>query len=215
MNVNVRTDTSAAPTSDTRRKKIVFAALGALVVAGAAVALFLPDQKPALSIPDRVCAEAVPSTHVKALLPEKGEAFEEERAYNFFTGATPKGLGKCELSGGGRTLGISYSRIQEREYDREWVRGLASKPGHHPITWGAAGGFVTRNNAALFVDCPNPKRMNLMEVSVGIGGGPETEDPAIMAELSALAADIARAVTRDIELCKGAEDLPENDPTLD
>ncbi|MER7313818.1 MULTISPECIES: hypothetical protein [Streptomyces] len=212
--MNVRTDTSAAPTHGTRRKKIALAALGALVVAGAAVALFLPDREPALSIPDRVCAEAVPSTHVKALLPKKGEAFEEERAYNFFTGATPKGLGKCDLSGGGRIFEISYSRIQEREYDREWVRGLASKPGHHPITWGAAGGYVTRNNAALFVDCPNPKRMNLMGISVGIGGGPETEDPATMAELSALAADIARAVTRDIELCKGAEDLPDGNPTI-
>lgn len=215
MNVNVRTDTSAAPTSGTRRKKITFAALGTLVVAGAAVALFLPDRKPALSIPDRVCAEAVPSTHVKALLPEKGEPFEEERAVNFTPDAS-RGLGMCDLSGGGRVFEIRYSRLQDPEYNREWVRRDASKPGNIPLSLGPAGGYVeSYSRVELFVDCPYAKgRTDLLEVSVGIGGVPETVDTTRQAALAGLAADVARVIARQVEHCEGAADLPDGAPAI-
>ncbi|MFF8915644.1 hypothetical protein ACF08M_20540 [Streptomyces sp. NPDC015032] len=208
----MRNDATAMPSGGNKRRKIVFAALGAVVVAGVGIALFLPDQKPALSVPDRVCAEAVPSTHVKALLPEKGETFEEKRAVNFMPDVS-KGLGMCDLSGGGRTLGVRYSRLQDPKYNREWVQRNASKPGNTPISLGPAGGYINRYSAALFVDCPYAKgRTDLLSVSVGIGGVPETEDRAMMAELSALAADVARVVARDVERCEGAADLPDGDP---
>lgn len=213
--MNVRTDTSAAPTRGTRRKKIALAALGALVVAGAAVALFLPDLEPALSIPDRVCAEAVPSTHVKALLPKKGEPFEEERAVNFMPDVS-RGLGMCDLSGGGRIFEIRYSRLQDPAYDREWVRRDASKPGNIPLSLGPAGGYVeSHSRVELFVDCPYAKgRTDLLEVSVGIGGVPETVDSARQAALAGLAADVARVIARQVEHCEGAADLPDGDPTI-
>lgn len=202
------------PSGGSKRKKIAFAALGVLVVAGVGVALFLPDQEPTLSIPDRVCAEAVPSAHVKALLPEKGEAFEEERAVNFMADAS-KGLGMCDLSGGGRTLGIKYGTIQDPEYDREWVQSNASKPGNTPISLGPAGGYIGSYGAELFVDCPYAKgRMDLLRVSVGIGGVPKIKDSAMKANVSGLAADVARVVARDVERCEGAAGLPDSAPKI-
>ncbi|MFI9626308.1 hypothetical protein [Streptomyces sp. NPDC052042] len=212
----MRNDATGMPSGGNRRKKSVVGALGVLVVAGVGVAVFLPDREPVLSVPDRVCAEAVPSTHVKALLPEKGEAFEEERAVNFMADAS-RGLGMCDLSGGGRILVIKYSRIQDPDYDREWVQRNASKPGNTPISLGAAGGYIkSYNRAELFVDCPYSKgRKDLLEVSVGIGGNvPETADSTRQAELSALAADAARVVARDVERCEGAADLPDGAPTI-
>ncbi|MFE7352535.1 hypothetical protein ACFU8Q_04890 [Streptomyces sp. NPDC057543] len=211
----MRNDATGTPSGGNKRKKIVFAALGVLVLAGVGIALFLPDREPALSIPDRVCAEAVPSTHVKSLLPERGRPFEEERAVNFMRDAS-KGLGMCDLSGGGRIFEIRYSRLQDPKYSREWVQRDASKPGNIPLSLGAAGGYIeSYNRAELFVDCPYAKgRKDLLEVSVGIGGVSETKDSTRQAELSALAADVARVVARDVERCEGAADLPDGAPKV-
>ncbi|MFJ8749812.1 hypothetical protein ACIREO_10815 [Streptomyces sp. NPDC102441] len=212
----MQNDGTATPSSGNRRKKTAFGALGVLVVAGVGVALFLPDQEPALSVPGRVCQEAVPGTHVKSLLPEKGEAFEEGST-NFMADA-PKGSGKCDLSGGGRDFEIRYSRIQDPEFTRETVEGKAARPGYTPISLGTAEGYVGSNDrAALFVDCPYSKgRKDLLEVSVGVGGLPEAdaEDSTRAAELSALTADVARAVARDVERCEGAADLPDSAPKI-
>ncbi|MEU1485198.1 hypothetical protein [Streptomyces sp. NPDC005752] len=202
------------PLIGNKRKKTVLGALGVLVAAGAGVALFLPGQEPALSIPGRVCAEAVPSAHVKPLLPERGEAFEEGSV--FFTAGTAGGLGKCDLSGGGRDVEIRYSRIQDPEFTEETVERKAARPGYTPISLGAAEGFVGSNNrASLFVDCPYSKgRKDLLEASVGVGGLPETEDSARQAEISALTADVARAVARDVVGCEGAAGLPDSTPKI-
>ncbi|MFD5136674.1 hypothetical protein ACFWMX_10585 [Streptomyces sp. NPDC058378] len=91
-------------------------ALGVVVVAGAGVVLFQPDHRePALSVPDRVCQEAVSGTQVKALLPGTGEAFEEKRAVNFVVGG-PQELGRCDLSGGGTDLEVTYKMAQEADF---------------------------------------------------------------------------------------------------
>ncbi|WP_406146528.1 hypothetical protein [Streptomyces sp. NBC_01012] len=209
----MRDDATVMPSGSSKRKKIVFTALGILVVAGVGVALLLPDQKPTLSIPDTVCAEAVPSAHVKALLPEKGEAFEEERAINFMADA--KGPGTCDLSGGGRILEIKYGTIQDPEYDREWVQRNASKPDNTPLSLGPAGGYLGSYGAEVFVDCPYAKgRKDLLRVSVGIGGVPKIKDDAMKADVSGLAADVARAVARDVVGCEGAADLPDSAPKI-
>ncbi|MFJ4838435.1 hypothetical protein [Streptomyces sp. NPDC088746] len=209
----MQNDGAAMPASGNRRKKIVFAALGVLVVAGVGVAVFLPDQKPALSVPDRVCQEAVPGAHVKSLLPENGEAFEEGST-NFMADAS-KGLGKCDLSGGGRDLEIKYSRIQEPDFTWDSVRQDASKPDNTPLSLGPASGYVGNNRAELFVDCPYSKgRRDALEVSVGIAGVPDTEDTTRTAELSALTADVARAAARDVVGCERAADLPDSAPKI-
>ncbi|MFJ8858282.1 hypothetical protein ACIRD8_07560 [Streptomyces sp. NPDC102451] len=207
-------DGTVTPSSSNKRKKIVFASLGVLVIAGGGAALFLPDQEPALSVPDRVCQGSVPTTHVKSLLPEKGEAFEEG-AIGFMAGL-PRGLGKCDLSGGGNTVEIRYSRIQDPEYDRDWVRRGAAKPGNTPISLGPAGGYIeSHNGVELFVDCPFAKgRKDLLEISVGLVGVPEVKDSARTAELSALTADVARGVARDVVGCEGAADLPDTAPKI-
>ncbi|MBM7437135.1 hypothetical protein [Streptomyces sp. HB132] len=190
----------------------MFAAMGVLVVAGVGVALFLPDQKPALSVPDRVCQEAVPGTHVESLLPESG-AFEES-SMNFMADAS-KGLGKCDLSGGGGDLEIKYSRIQEPDFTWDSVQQDASKPDNTPLSLGPASGYVGNNRAELFVDCPYSKvRKDALEVSVGIAGVSETEDSTRTAELSALTADVARAAARDVIGCECAADLPDSAPKI-
>ncbi|WP_124274285.1 hypothetical protein [Streptomyces sp. ADI93-02] len=209
----MRDDATAVPSGGSKRKKIAFAALGVLVVAGVGVAVFLPDEEPALSIPGRVCGEAVPTAHVKSLLPEKGEAFEEGSV--FFTAGTAGGTGKCELSGGGRSLAIKYSRIQDPAYDQERVRSEAAKPGNTRLSLGPAEGYIGGYGASLFVGCPYAGgRKDLLAVSVAVGGISKITDSAMQVRVSALTADVARGVARDVVGCEGAADLPDSAPKI-
>lgn len=173
----------------------------------------MPGQDPVLSIPGRVCQDAVSSAQVKTLLPDKGESFEEG-AVGFMAGL-PRGLGKCELSGGGKDLDIRYSRIQDPDFTWETVQRNVSKPGNIPISLGEAGGYIGGGSVELFVDCPYEKgRKDLLRVVVGIGGVPKIEDSAMKANISGLAADVARAVARDVVGCEGAADLPDGAPKI-
>lgn len=65
------------------------------------------------------------------------------------------------------------------------------------------------------MDCPYAKgRTDLLEVSVGIGGVPETVDTTRQAALAGLAADVARVIARQVERCEGAADLPDGAPAI-
>ncbi|MFI1225586.1 MULTISPECIES: hypothetical protein [unclassified Streptomyces] len=188
--------------------------LGVLVIAGTGVALFLPDRKSQVAVPDRVCQKAVSGAQVEALLPGTGDPFEEVRSTNFVADAS-KGLGTCELSGGGQDLAISYRRIQDPDFTTDTVARTASKPGNTPISLGPATGYISRYKAALFVACPYTKdRNDLLEVSVDAGGVPEIKDRAMKEKISALTADAARAVAREVVRCAGAAELPDNAPKL-
>lgn len=190
-------------------------ALGVVVVAGAGVVLFQPDHRePALSVPDRVCQEAVSGTQVKALLPGTGEAFEEKRAVNFVVGG-PQELGRCDLSGGGTDLEVTYKTVQEADFTWKSVQRETAKPGRTLIWFGLARGYTGSDRAALFVDCPSSAgRKDVLEVSVGINPAPEAEAGDRTAELSALVADVARVIGGGLKHCEGASRFPYGPPKL-
>ncbi|MEU2676306.1 hypothetical protein ABZ638_05375 [Streptomyces sp. NPDC007107] len=188
-------------------------ALGVVVAAGAGLVLFQPDHRePALSVPDRVCQEAVPGTHVKALLPRTGVPFQEERAVDFVVGG-PEELGRCDLSGGGTDLEVTYKMVQEADFTWESVQRETAKPGRTLIWLGEARGYTGSDRAALFVDCPSGEgRKDVLEVSVGVEPAPEAEAGDRTAELSALAADVARVIGHELKHCEGASRLPYGPP---
>lgn len=205
---------SAVPTTGKKRRTVVLVSLGVLAVVGLAVGLLLPDQKPAVAVPDRVCQELLSSTHVKSLLPEKGEAFEEERSVNFGADAS-KGGGSCDLSGGGRTIAISFSRIQDPDYTMDTVAREAAEPGKTPISLGPADGYFGNYSAWLYAPCPYSKgRHDLLAVKVGVSGNAEIKDRAAMEKVAALTADVTRTVAREVENCEGADDLPDAAPKI-
>ncbi|MEV4993942.1 hypothetical protein ACFVTT_02510 [Streptomyces niveus] len=189
--------------------------LGVLAAVGLAVGLLVPDQKkPTVAVPDQVCQELLPSTHVKPLLPENGEAFEEEKSVNFGVGAS-KGRGSCDLSAGGSALAISFSRIQDPEYTMDTVARQAEEPGRTPISLGPAAGYLGDYNTWLYAPCPHAKgRGDLLAVKVGVSGVPEIKDRATMEKVAALTADVTRAVAREVEDCEGAGELPDTAPEI-
>ncbi|MFF0568423.1 hypothetical protein ACFYT7_12345 [Streptomyces sp. NPDC004041] len=208
-------DSSGGTTPRSKGRKALVVALGALVAAGAGVALFLPDQKPQVAVPDRVCQGTVPGEHVTAFLPPTGEPFEEVRSTNFAAGAS-QGLGTCELSAGGQDLAISYRRIQDPEFTTETVARHASRPGNTPISLGSATGYVGRYKAALFAPCPYSEgRDDLLEVSIQVGETSEIKGRTARVEASQLTADAARAVVRHVVGCEGGTELPDSTPEFD
>ncbi|NEC21616.1 hypothetical protein [Streptomyces parvus] len=203
---------SGATSSWISDRRALVVGLGVLIVAGTGAALLLPDQKPQVAVPDRVCQGTVPGKQVAALLPNTGDPFEEVRSTNFVADAS-KGLGACELSGGGQDLAISYRRIQAPEFTTETVARKSTEPGNTPISLGPATGYIGRYKAALFVPCPYKEgRNDLLEVSVEVGSASEIKDRTAREEVSELTADTARAVAREVVRCKGAAELPDIAP---
>lgn len=192
---------------------IALTTLGVLAVAGLGAWVLWPSEEPVVAVPDRVCQELVPSTHVKSLLPERGEAFEQG-ATNFVPDLS-KGLGDCELSGGGKTISIRYGMIQAADFTLDSVARDANKPGRTPLSLGAAEGYLRQAGGSLLVACPYAKGSNdLLDVSVGVEGLSDTEDGATMKEIGGLTADVARVIAQEVENCEGAEDLPDTAPKI-
>ncbi|MEV0775576.1 hypothetical protein [Streptomyces sp. NPDC050428] len=188
-------------------------ALGVLAVAGVGGWALWSAEEPAVAVPDRVCQEMVPSTQVKSLLPERGEAFEQ--ASSNFVPDSAKGLGSCELTGGGKTINIRYGMIQAADFTLDSVTRDATEPGKTPLSLGPAKGYLREAGGSLLVACPYEKgRNDLLDVSVGVEGLPDTKDGATTKEIAALTADVARAVAREVENCEGADELPDTAPEI-
>lgn len=204
-----------------RRKVWLFTSVVAvLAVVGVTTWKVWPSEDPSISIPDRVCQGSLSSETVKSLFPEHGEPFQEERSYNFFTvrpeSSEKPSLGQCEMSGGGRSVEINYSRLQSAGgYTSEDVERRAAESGSTPLTLGEARGFHKFAATELFVSCPMGKdRGALLEIAIGASGFPDEVDRATIKQLAALAADAARFVAQDVVGCEGAQSLPDGPPQL-
>lgn len=196
-----------------RKQLILPVCLGVAALVGLGAWALWPSEEPAVAVPERVCQELVPSTHVKSLLPARGEAFEQGSS-NFVPDLS-KGLGKCELSGGGKTINIRYGMIQAADFTLDSVARDATEPGKTPLSLGAAEGYLRQAGGSLLVACPYEKGSNdLLDVSVGVEGLSEAEDGATMKEIGGLTADVARVITQQVENCEGADDLPDTAPKI-
>ncbi|MCX5082027.1 hypothetical protein ACWCOW_26340 [Streptomyces sp. NPDC001939] len=214
--------TTPSPARDARWKVPAAVVVVLLVLGGLGGWLLWPDEEPVVAVPAKVCEASLPGGAVKGLVPERGEKFREENAYNFATaGHSPEavrrwGLGQCQLTGGGASVKVEYRLLQGGDYTRADVDTDARESGSTPLALGAAGGYLKGPGAHLFVDCPvRPGGDELLEVSVGVGGnGADEKDRAVRSSASALAADAARHVARDIRRCPGAENLPSGPPRI-
>ena len=122
-----------------------------LAVGGLFSWLFWPFFKPAISVPAKVCEGNLPGRFVRAVLPKKGDPFQEGISYNFSGGKTSvskgPGSGECNLNGGGEKINIQFMRTQNpnsiKSISRSNVEREAKKNGNTLIgsvrrmdTWG-------------------------------------------------------------------------------
>jgi hypothetical protein len=204
-----------------RKVKVGGIIAGAMVLALAGVTVWQvwPGEESAVSVPSKVCENAVPSTSLKALLPETGESFEEERSYNFSSsrsrGVDGPTAGDCELSGGGKSLTINYRRLQSPDLTFDDVKRDAAEPGSTLITLGPAQGYIRGARTELFVSCPFATgRADLLEIEIGASGFSDEADSDTKQDLAGFAADTARVVAQELVGCESADDLPAGVPKL-
>ncbi|WP_415960681.1 hypothetical protein [Streptomyces sp. 021-4] len=189
---------------------------GVAALAALAAWALWPAADPAVAVPDRVCDDSLPGTLVSALLPERGEPFEEER-FAYFGSRDVSAPGKCYLSGGGTRLGISYQHILSPEdFSPQDIERSASGPGNRAVSLGSARGYADSHSVSLFTSCRGEAgRETLVEVktSVGSSGGDALKDEATLAKAAALTAETARSVTPRMNSCT-APPVPEGEPAL-
>lgn len=183
-----------------------------LVLGGLGVWWLWPDENPLVAVPAKVCERSLPGGALKCLMPERGERFRQRDAYGFAVEGGSRdvvrgqGPGQCLLTGGDVSIRVAYWYLQGGDCTRDDVERDLRKSGGTRLTLGDAGGTLDGLGAHLFVDCPPGKRRDeLLEISVGVGGGgADVGDRAVRESAAGFAADAARRVAQDLWWCPGA-----------
>ncbi|MFJ8858281.1 hypothetical protein ACIRD8_07555 [Streptomyces sp. NPDC102451] len=199
-----------------RKRIVVPVGVCAAALVGLGSWVVWQSEGPAVVVPDRVCAGALPGGPVRDLLPERGEAYEEEYLWGSYSATSVSLTWKCFLSGGGRTVEFAkFVILREEDYNAQDIARDATEPGYSPLSWGAEKGFIKGNRVSLFVGCKDSEGGPvLLEADTGVGGDDdELKDPAVQQEVVSLAADFARFMAARVDYCKAVE-LPDSAPVI-
>ncbi|MFD6278118.1 hypothetical protein ACFWFI_21520 [Streptomyces sp. NPDC060209] len=195
-----------------RKPLVAPVSLGVVVLAGLGAWAWWASQEPAVAVPDRVCAGALPAGPVRDLLPGHGEAYAEDYLYGSDTSVST--VWKCSLSGGGASVHFSNLLIlSEEDYGHRDIARDAAEPGNTPLSWGAEKGYIEKGRVSLFVGCKGSKGSPVMlEVNVRVDkGDTDPKHPATRKKVTALAADFARFMAARVDHCASVE-LPDSAP---
>ncbi|MEU8705213.1 hypothetical protein [Streptomyces sp. NPDC048565] len=198
-----------------RKRLVAPVSVGAVVLIGLGAWALWPGE-PTVTVPDRVCADALPGGAVRDLLPERGEAYKEDYLWGSYSATSVSTTWKCSLSAGGHSLHFEkFLILSEDDYSSDDVSQDAAKPGNTPLSWGTEKGFIEGNTVSLYVGCKGSKGGPiLLETHTSVGGDEDhLKDPAAQEEVTALAADLTRFMTARVEYCTAVE-LPDDAPKI-
>ncbi|WP_406146527.1 hypothetical protein [Streptomyces sp. NBC_01012] len=199
-----------------RKRLVAQVSVGAVVLIGLGAWALWPGE-PVVTVPDRVCADALPGDPVRDLLPERGEAYAEDYLWGSYSATSVSVTWKCSLSAGGRSLHFEkFLILSEDDYSADDVSRDAAKSGNTPLSWGTEKGFIEGDTVSLYVRCKGSRGGPiLLETHTSVGGGDEDhlKDLGAQEEVTALAADFTRFMTARVEYCTAVE-LPDDAPTV-
>ncbi|MEL3948044.1 hypothetical protein [Streptomyces sp. LNU-CPARS28] len=203
-----------------KRKRNLWTAVVVALVAAAGVSVWQlwPVGASAVSVPDRVCGNALPGDPAADFLPETGEQYGENVGDEFgvsYTGPTPE----CIISAGGRRVMVEYAKFLDtdtyktRHDAEEQAERIASNPESSPLRLGEARGYASKHAAILLLNCPMQGYPGTVTASVfGLSGFPsDSSDPKAFADLTAAT---LRLAARDVYKCAASSSLPTGPPAL-
>ncbi|GGR69744.1 hypothetical protein GCM10010252_04770 [Streptomyces aureoverticillatus] len=205
-----------------RRKRNLWMVVAVAVVTSSGVAAWLlwPASKPAVSVPERVCAKKLSGKPAANLLPKRGERYQEygnhlEEFGSPYAGPPPI----CTFVAGDRRVTVDYGkfldtdRYKTRHEAEEQVERVASNPGSAPLRLGEARGYTSKRAAILLLNCPMQGYPGTITARVYDKDDfpSDSSDPKAFAELTA---ETLRLAARDVYKCRGSSALPTGSPTL-
>ncbi|MEU1485197.1 hypothetical protein [Streptomyces sp. NPDC005752] len=198
-----------------RHRLVVPVGAAAVVLIGLGAWALWASQEPAIAVPDRVCADALPGGPVRGLLPGHGEGFDED-LFGSSSATSVSTPWKCTLSAGGQSVQLSeFLILSEDDYSSQDIVRDAAKSGNIPLSWGAQKGFIEGNTVSLYVGCESAEgRPVLLETHTGISEGrTRLKDRSVQEAVTALAADFTRFTSARVDHCKPVE-LPDSAPKI-
>lgn len=192
-----------------------------VMAAGIAAWRFWPASEVPVAVPNRVCDRVLPGDVVSKLLPDKGKEFQEsvsgEVDFNEVTNKPPT----CRLSAGGRIIAVSYDHFAESKFTstiesvKARIEENTNAPGSTAIRFGDSRGYSSSHGAELIIDCPkrfsseSTPRRGIIRVTV-YEVPPVTTTVADRGNFGRFAAQVMRAVSKDVVQCKGGAAFPDS-----
>ncbi|GHE73594.1 hypothetical protein GCM10018785_47140 [Streptomyces longispororuber] len=198
--------------------------LVAAALVGVAVWLMWPSSEPVVSLPARVCDEALPTGAPAALLPRTGKDYYESvvGSVEFNAPHDPaEPSPACNFSGGGRHITVEHDRhfndkslaIRAADEAKEAVAEEAQLPGRAPLSLGRSYGYAWKHGAVLLLNCRDEGEEGVIKVNVYDWKKFASEDSDAKA-FGELAADTLRMATKSVYRCDHRSALPGGPPRL-